>query len=335
MPSKYLSAGTAVWTNATRTISAATMSPVFEAADGTERRHLSFRIGTNLFFGNTATFVSATSITLLANGVLPSADGTIAEIILVDQTEAHSYQDFIDELKSLIKEDATNPKLTTASGGDLDKTLAKAVADYSKHKPYYVKKEGTGNATKLYGLTATLGSLWTHGHSQIKSIEFPKGDSPGNIPPVLLAQDEWDIYDDGLAQDGSNLKLRFLYSTPAATDKFIVEFNVELNLPAQGTFNFADTDEHFSNITILAAAYACQRLAAAYAPSIDSTIGADFVNLMDKSRRYADMADKYLAQYNLMVFGAESPELSTAAAFSLKPIKPELEQGTATLFKRF
>lgn len=335
MPSKYLSSGTANWVASTRTISGATMTPVFDIADQTERRHLSFRIGTDIFFGNVATFVSSSSVTLLSNGVLPSADGTIAEIILLDQTEAHSYQDFIDELKSLIKEDPANPKLTTVSGGDLDKILAKAVADYSKHRPYYVKKEIVGNGTKLYGLMATFGSLWTHGYSQIKSIEYPSGTSPGNIPPVFLAQDEWDIYDDGTAQDGSNLKLRFLYVTPTSTDKAIVEFNVELNLPAQGNYNFADTDEHFSNITTLAAAYACQRLAAAYAPSIDSSIGADFVNVMDKSRRYAELAKRYMEQYNLMVFGTETPELSTDAAFTFKPIKPELEQGAATLFKRF
>ena len=328
MASKYLSAGTATYTALTRTISAATMTPIFELADQTYQRQVFFRVGANLFWGRVATFVSGTSVTLLAIGSLPTGDGTIAEIVLLDLSEQHTYQLYLDELASLIKDDSA--KLSTVSGGDLDKILAKAVRDYSRHKPLRVKKKIQGNGTSAYGLSTIFGSLWKYGYSQIGEIEYPLNSKPREILDSSL----YEIYDDGSAQDGSNLKLRFVDAQPDASSYFVVEITVEMDLPRAGVQNFPDTDENFSNITVLAAAYACQRLAAAYAQSSDATISADIVNYHDKSARYQSLARQYLKQYNLAVFGKEEPEASVDAAISTKPLRPSDSTGAPYLFHR-
>jgi len=328
MSSKYLSAGTASYVASSRTIDAATMTPVFEQADEDEQRQVFFRIDANIFWGRVASFVSASSVTLLAVGNLPTGDGTIAELLLVDFSEAHSYQDYVAELQSLIKDDP--PKLTTTSGGDLDKILAKSVQDYSAHRPFTVKVKLQGNGSSEYLLSTVFGSLWKHGYSSIKEIEYPIGNKPRKILDTSL----YEIYDDGTAQDGSNLKLRFVNSQPSASAYFIVEISLEMDLPRAGVQNFPDTDENFSNITVLAAAYACQRLAAAYAQSSDATISADVVNYHDKSSRYQSLARQYLKQYYLAVFGAEEPEASVAAAMASKPIRPTDMEGGSYIFHR-
>jgi hypothetical protein len=328
MASKYLSSGTASYTALTRTIAAATMTPVFELADQTGQRQVVFRIGANLFWGRVATFVSGTSVTLLATGSLPAIDGTIAEIVVLDLSEQHTYQAYLDELASLIKDDSV--KLTTVAGGDLDKILAKAVRDYSGHRSFQVKKKIQGNASSEYVLSTIFGSLWKHGYSVIKEIEYPLGNKPRDILDPSL----YEIYDDGTAQDGSNLKLRFTDASLQTSEYFVVEITIEMDLPRAGVQNFPDTDENFSNITVLAAAYACQRLAAAYAQSSDATISADVVNYHDKSSRYQSLARQYLKQYNLAVFGEEEPKDSVVAAMSSKPMRPSDSYGAPYLFHR-
>ena len=123
--SSKVSTSTGTYTAATRTISGITMNPVLELADQTEQRQVFFTIGTTLYFGRIATFTSATEVILQASGSLPVGNGTIANLFVLDLSEQHSYADYISELQSLIKDGDT--KLTTTTGGDLDKIIAKAV----------------------------------------------------------------------------------------------------------------------------------------------------------------------------------------------------------------
>ena len=240
----------------------------------------------------------------------------------------HTYEDYIEELQSLIKDSAS--KLTTTDGGDLAKILAKAVRDYLGQRPFSVRKKIQGNGTSEYLLSTIFGDLWKHGYSSVREIEYPIGSKPKEI----LDESLYEIYDDGAAQDGSNLILRFVDSQPQSGTYFIVEIIVEMDLPTAGAQNFPDTDENFSNITLLAAAYACQRLAAAYAPSSDATISADVVNYHDKSSRYQGLARQYLKQYNLSVFGKEDPEASVEAAMVSKPMRSSDAMGSPHIFHR-
>lgn len=310
---KYLATGTATWTAATRTITIdalSTLSNDFVAGDATYQRQIFFRIGTSLYFGRIASVASVTSVVMLAVGTLPAIDGTITELFLLDLNEAHSYQAYMDELAMLIKDDIH--KLSTA---DLQLILAKGLTVYSKDRPLIIRKKIAGTGATDYNLAAMLGSLWTDGYSQISAIEFPAGQNPA----VMLEDDDWTIYDDGTAQDGSNDALRFLNGlTPESSEHFIVELYVQLSLPPAGTQNFPDTQENFLNITLVAGMFACFILAAAYAASTDSSIGADVVNYHDKSRKYTDLGKTYERQYNQSVYGQEDPPSTVEPAWADK-----------------
>jgi len=319
MASKYLSTGTAAYAFSSRTISGATMAPVFESADA--GRGLSFRIGASIFHSRVQSFVSATSVVLSVSGVLPTANGTIDDIILLDLGERHAYQSYLDKIAAKIKDDATKVVLA-----ERKLLLAAAVNQYGRDKPHVAAKEVTGNGTDSYNLITVFGNLWVHGWSAIEEIEFPKG----NKPRTVLLREDWEFLDDGTAQDGTNIKLRFLNATPGAAEKFVARINIQLSLPEVGQQNFPDTDENFENITTLASAHICLALAAAYAPSVDAEIGADSVNYHDKSRKYADLARNYFDRYALAVFG--TTEETVRPALMDVPIEETLHTGQDYLF---
>lgn len=327
MASKILS-GTATYTDATRTISGASMTPVFDVSDQIEQRQVVFTFDTptQVYYGRIQSFGAADEVILQAGNNLPGADGTIGVLYVLDLDEQHSYADYISELKSLIKDDAL--KLTNVYAGDLDRCLANAVHHYSQHKPFYVKKKIQGNGTSEYLLSSVLGGLWQYGYSQVRTVEYPIGSKPKE----LIEKDSYEIYDDGTAQDGSNLIFRFIDYAPSAAEYFILEFSTEMNLPIAGIQNFPDTDQNFANITLLAAVFACQRLAAVYAQSKDNSISADIINYQDKSDKYLSLARAYLTRYNISVFGKENPEISIDAALREIDLKPVTSQGRRTLF---
>lgn len=307
MASKYLSAGTASYAAGTRTVSGATVSPVFASSD--VGKGVVFRIGTAISYSRVESFISTTSVALAPNASLPGSNGTIAELVLLDLGESHTYADYLSEINAKIKDEpGQNSKLSIE---DQKKYLKAAVTNYGRDKGHAVKLSVSGNGTKLYALATILGAYWKYGSTQIQSIQFP-GD---NTTQDVLEQEDWDIYDDGTAQDGSNLKLRFFNVSPSAIEKIIVEVSVEMSLPEIGAQNFPDTAENFENVTTLASAFSCFALAAAYAPSMDHTIGADFVNYNDKSRKYSELGRNYQKRYLQSVFGDEDPSSQISAAF--------------------
>jgi hypothetical protein len=236
------------------------------------------------------------------------------------------YQGYLDEMGSMIQD--AEGKLTA---DDLDAILQKAVTDWGKDEPLKLRKKIQGNGTNSYILATILPSLWQWGHSDILSIEYPYGDNP----KTLLKQDEYEIYDDGSAQDGSNIIIRFTNNTPQAGKYFVVEFSVQPILTDLGAPNFPNTRLNFSKITTLASAYACQRLATAYAQSIDASISADVVNYNDKSSKYTTLAKEYFKIYNRLVFGEESPITDVKAAMSQKEIVPVSKSGDSNSSSAF
>ena len=89
-----------------------------------------------------------------------------------------------------------------------------------------------------------------------------------------------------------------------------------------GAQNFPYTNLSFSQITTLAAAYACQRLATAYAQSTDASISVDVVNYNDKAAKYTTLAKQYFNRYNVLIFGQEEPKTQVKAAMIQKEITP-------------
>jgi hypothetical protein len=321
MASKYATVGGS-YTAATRTIAGATMSSAF--ASGDVGKAVIFRIGTGVAYSRVATRVGNGNVTLEVHASLPASDGTIDELILLDLGETHSYADYLTELASLIKDDQA--KLSVA---DTKAALKAAVTSYGRDAGFSVRKRVDGAASADYVLATVLGSLWVHGFTQVLGVEYPSG----NIPPTTLnVFEDITIYDDGTAQDGTNLKLRFLTCQPSATEHFIIEIPLQLALPEAGAANFPDNDKNFQAITLLAAAYACERLAAAYAQSTDATITADVVNYHDKSSKYQALAKQYKKRYNLAVFGSEEPPSGVQAAMVTRDLDTRASDQTPYLY---
>jgi len=305
------------------------MVPIFELADQTFQRQVIFWIGTDVYWGRVATFVSVTSVILLVGGNLPAGNGSILGLTLLDTSEAHTYQAYKDQIQSMIKDlTGSDAKLTTSSGGDIEKIIARSIGIYNRDKPWLVSKKVTGNATKDYVLSTIFGSLWTNDYSSIDRIESPLD----QLPAAYLEPGEYTIHDDGTAQDGTNLKLRFYTLIPPTTEFFNVRIRVERVFPPAGVANYPDTMENFTNITTLSAALACAVLAAVYAPSVDQMISLDNVQHNEKTRKYMELAKMYREQYNLAVFGTTDSEKALTPAFVDHDVDLESVSGNRLIF---
>ena len=277
----------ATYTAATRILSGCLdMTPA--AFDATDVGHaIIFRVQTlgggdpvdAVYWGRIARFVSASSVELHKAGSLPSGNATtvVRSGVVLDQGEQHSYSDYIARVQTLLQD--TAGKLTQENLKDL---LAAAVADYGIDKSHRLYMRVAGNGTSDYLCSTVLGSYWDSGRTVVEGIEYPAGDNP----PTILDGDDWGLYDDGTAQDGSNVKIRFSESAPAASEYFNVRLYYAPTLPEVGVATLPDNDTSFSNVTLLATAYACWALAAAYATTRSSTIAGDAINYGDFSERY-------------------------------------------------
>ena len=226
------------------------------------------------------------------------------------------YDDYLAEIESMVKDGAD--KLAD----DWDAILSKAITDWGRDVPLVVKKNIQGNGTAYYTLSTILLGLWKCGYSRISRIEYPVGQNP----PEYLVDDEWDIYDDGSAQDGSNLRLMLICDAPGTSDYFNIEFSVEPIVISPNSQNFPDTNFNFSCITTLAASYACDRLAAAYAQSTDASISADVVDYKSRSDKYTSLSREYRKRYRILVFGSEDTTIDVKAALVQKELTPSTNQ---------
>jgi len=268
-----------------------------------------------------ATNLTYTDITVKAKGTLP-AGATVQAIGMADLSTTHTYQDYLNEIAGNVQDDTS--KLTQA---EVDQALRSAVSKFGQDEPWIVAKRIQGNATKTYNLATVLSGLWKTGDSTFASIEYPEGQDP----PAMLDTDEYDVYDDRTAQDGSNLALRFQDVTPAVGQYFVARLRLELSL-TQIAQNFPDTNYNFRAIALMASSYACRRMAAAFAQSTDSTITADSVNYHEKTDKYLKLATYYQEEYNRQVFGKATPDATVQAATTERALETTAQDKGPYLF---
>lgn len=314
MSSKYLTPNTtASYTHTTRTVTGATMLPAgFDVDDQTYGRQVILRIGTTIYQARVQKYISTSSVQLLASSGLPVASGTIDSLEVIDQGTRRVRGDYLVKLGLNLGSDESKLSATHR-----DSALDRAVAAYSKDAPHTVKVRVAGAAVATYNLATALGSLYVPGQTDITDVEYPSGESPRSA----LDLDQWDIYDDGTAQDGSNIVLRFLNDTPSAAEYFVLLIDTRMSLPAVGNPSFPDTDQNFENIANLATSYAFEMLAAAFAHTTNSTLSADAVDYGSITDRYLRLAKIFRNRYNLAVFGNENPASSVVAASVEREVK--------------
>jgi hypothetical protein len=171
---------------------------------------------------------------------------------------------------------------TTKKLSDLDRNrlIGKAIVQrYSKDRPQHLVEDIAGDGSAVTAMPAS----YEDNFSVIESIEFPIG----NDPATLLEDDAWSRY-----RTPAGLKLRFASALPTVTEKVRVQYTARhakdgSTVPA----------EDFDAVCDLAASLCLDALAAQYAQTGDSTIGADVVNYRTKSSEYMGLAKAARKRY--------------------------------------
>jgi hypothetical protein len=160
--------------------------------------------------------------------------------------------------------------------------LLKSVADdYSRYRPYETQTEKTGDGTTS---AWDVPSDWVNGFSQLISVEYPQG----NLPAEYLEEEDYDVYYDVTLV---KWRLRLFNTTPATDEKVRFNYTTKHTLLENTAVTIQDND--FYAVCDMASEKACIVLATMYAPSNDSTIGADSVNHASKVSEYSKLAKEF------------------------------------------
>lgn len=174
--------------------------------------------------------------------------------------------DYEQLVADLVRDDAARLSLA-----EKDRAIAAAVLRYSEDKPRTKVQDVTPESSQLLPLPVAF----EDGFSALMGIEHPKGD----VPPTMLGQDRYAIYDDGVAK-----KIQLLDGVAVSANSVRVSFTIKHVVDAG-----ADSIplQHREPVACFAAASCCEQLAAFYAGGTDSTLQLDNVDGRSKAQEYA------------------------------------------------
>jgi len=192
--------------------------------------------------------------------------------------------DFILALADLV------PGAHPVSAADLlakqNRAIARAMAEHSKHRPRKVTEDVDGTGAFDYALSELAG--WADGFSVVSQVEYPVDDTDEDAD-VLDAAD-WAVYDKPAGK-----YLRFLSGAPQTGETFRVAYTGRHTCTALAcTVAAADIEA----VESLAAGYLARMLTAVYALDQDSSLNADSIFNGSKTKRFAELAAAYAAEYN-------------------------------------
>ncbi len=213
-----------------------------------------------------------------------------------------SIADIRTKALALVQNDAgkltTSPDLTC----DADLAILQAVKVYEQVRPRVRTAEVSGAATWDYNLSGgtPIVSDWQDGLSTVRSVAYPFDGTSRELNQ--LQPEDWAIV--RLTVSGVDyIRLRFLASTPAASEKFLLEYTTTHTVTAGAlSINPADYDV----VAALAGSFMALQLAAIYAESTDGTIQADSVNRGTRVDYWRQIARDLKARYDAMVSGGQA-----------------------------
>ncbi len=199
------------------------------------------------------------------------------------------YQTLVTEL---VRDDAG--KILVA---ERDRAIAAAVLRYSSDKPRTKVQDVTPESSQLLPLPAA----WEEGFSDLLELEHPIG----NVPPTLIAQDRYGLY-----QDPAATKIQVVDGVAVAANSVRASFTIKHVVDAA-----TDTIplQHREPVACWGAASLCDQLAAFYSSGTDSTLQADSVEQRSKAQEYALRA-KTLRKRYLDEIGIEEKKGAAAGA---------------------
>jgi hypothetical protein len=323
MASKYLSAGSATFTAATRTIAGATMTAAFVAGD--IGKAISMVKDGAVYFGTILSVTNGTDIILTQGPGLPGTNGSVTQLLVIDAGRTHGHTEYMAEIESKVSQDVEKIDIAGRRA-----CLQEALDTYDRDRPYIVPIRVAGTGADTYALAAALGSWWVPGESGVQEIEYPVNEKPASF----MDDEDWRIYNDGTVQDGSTSKLVFLDQVPGASSYFVVHTRTPRIMDQVTAGNFPDTSEAFMEITTLAGSLLCDRLAAAFAQSSNAAISADVVEYHGKTDKYRTLGKALKEKYNSSVFGSIAGASEVQPAIIEKPIDTTNSLGGTYLFHR-
>lgn len=160
-----------------------------------------------------------------------------------------------------------------------------------------------GNAWSVYappsaGLMDVKASLpgWRNEGGSILSVEYPAADIAANEAPNPLEDDDFALF-----RANGGVYLRFIVHRPAVNEKVRLEYTRPY-LWIEAANPVIDIPEmHFEAVCNLAAAIACDWLAARYGQNRESSIGADSVERRSQADQYITISKRFRAQYGALV----------------------------------
>ncbi len=215
---------------------------------------------------------------------------------------SYTYSQFKSKVSEIVQDDAG--KLEAV---EIYNFIQEAVKIYSRHCPREIVKDIAGDGTYDYPIATHL-TYWSEEFSSIGKVEYPADERE----PVYLDDEEYTTI-----RKEEGLYLRFLQGiTPSATQKIRVTYlGLHILSDSQSTI----PEIHEDALCNLAASLCSGALASAYAHTTDSTITADSVDHMSKSREFAARAkvqkQNYLDQIEIGEEGGVAP------ASAIKDIK--------------
>jgi hypothetical protein len=167
----------------------------------------------------------------------------------------------------------------------LGSAIQEAVKIYARHRPRRRVQQITGDGAAF---TYDLAADFEEPLSRIEAIEHPVDEQD----PQIVDENDYALYRDPTT---GKLRLRFLELVIPSAAKAYVGYTTRhtVNDAGQDTVPVADREA----VANLAAAILALELAAHYAQTSSSTLGADAVDYRSKSGEYRALADRYEARY--------------------------------------
>lgn len=184
--------------------------------------------------------------------------------------------------------------VTTDLTCDVDRAILSALEQYEKDRPLEKAVRIAGTGTFKYAVSSMTG--FVDGFSAVLGVAYPH-----LTTDQLLAWLEDDEF--LLQRDDTGLYLWFSTARPASTEFFLAAFTAPHTVNA-ATSTVPTADDQA--LMDLAAAFACDQLAALYAKDIDSSISADAVDRRTKSDNYRSMAASLRKSYAAKMQTGES-----------------------------
>lgn len=203
----------------------------------------------------------------------------------------------------------------------IDEAINEAVTIYSRPRPRRKIQTITGTGVAY---TFAHPSDWEDDFSRVEQIEYPTGEQ---APEYIDANE----YDGDRLQSDNTRKLQLFNEVIPNLDTAYVTYTLRHVLTESGTPTDTIPAVDRDAVANLAAALCLRFLAAYYAQTSDSTIGAESIDYADKARQYQGLADDCERFYRAHM-GMPKDGALVGAASAVVDLDVDLQNGAGDRF---